>query len=80
MYYLYLPSATSAVMMVSLVRQRWPFQSDVHKRRRYRAEDCVEIRLYGRDEAVTQRWPDILLIRAGRRYRTLLKSQLDTIY
>ena len=69
MYNLYFQSARSAVsaMKVILVRHRRPFQSDVHKRRRYRAENCVEICLYqrdevtlnhGRDEAVTQRWPD----------------------
>ena len=61
MYNLYFHSARSAVsaMKVILVRHRRTFQSDVYKRRRYRAEDCIEMVLY---EAVTGGWPDTLLI------------------
>ena len=48
MYNLYFHSARSAVsaMKVFLVRHRRTFQSDVYKRRRYRAEDCIEMVLY----------------------------------
>ena len=57
MYNLHFHSAMSA-MKVLLVRHRQLFQSDAHKHRRYRAQDYVEIRMYGREEVVTQRWPD----------------------
>ena len=57
----------------------------VHKRRRYRTEDCVEIEFNAGDEAVTQRWPDLTepycRIHGGsqnRTWTTLLKPQFDT--
>ena len=63
MYNLYFHSAVSAMKVILVSNKAWrhrrTFQSDVYKRRRYRAEDCIEMVLY---EEVTGGWPDTLLI------------------
>ena len=66
MFNLYFHSATSATKVFPESHRR-RLHSEVYKRRRYCAEYCEEIGLYGRDEAVTQRWRDTLLIWTGRR-------------
>ena len=78
MYNLYFLSATLSARKF-LVRHRQPFQSEVDKRWRYCADNCVEIGLNEQDEAVTLRWPKSSLSIETWQW-LVLKPQLDTIY